>query len=132
MSKDKKKPNNVIEFPKIHIDNPPLSPEDIQDRLLRYKESYSTELAEILWENVLGEMTRSGCDFDSDMDKYFPSMILVFESIKSLHSLTMGLDHPLQRFAEENVVVIDSNEMQTMGGLKKDLKKTVDNDEEID
>ena len=127
-----KKPDNVVQFPNIHIDNPPLSASDVSDRLLRYKESYSTELAEILWENVLGEMTRAGCDFDSQIDKYFPSMILIFEAIKSLHSLTMGLEHPLQRFAEENVVIMESGETQTVGGLKKDLQKTVDNDEEID
>ena len=83
-----KKRNNVIEFPRF-FDSPPMSPEDVQEKLIKYKESYSTELAEIIWENVLGEMARAGCQFDEDINLYFPSMLLVFEAIKSLHLQTI-------------------------------------------
>lgn len=131
MQDDKKKPNNVIDFP-VLFDSPPMSPEDVQARILRYKESYSTELADIIWDNVLGEMARAGCHFDEDINKYFPSMVLVFEAIKSLHLKTMDVEHPLQAFAEENVLIFDSDGESAVGGFKRNIEKTVDIDNEID
>jgi len=128
-----KKPDNVVNFPKIHLDKPPLSPKDVQERLLAYKESYSSELAQIIWENVLGEMDRAGCNFDDNIDKYFPNMILVFEAIKSLHLLSMDVEHPLHAFARENVLshTTDDGEVVT-GGFKRNIEESVDIDPEMD
>lgn len=126
-----KKDSNIIEFPRL-FDSPPLSPEDVQEKLTRYKESYSTELAEIIWENVLGEMARAGCHFDEDINKYFPSMVLIFEAIKSLHLKTMDVDHPLQAFAQESVHVFEADDEHAVGGFKINDEKTVDIDNEID
>jgi len=126
-----KNKDNLIPFPNIHS-NPPLEQLSVQERIREYKESYSTELAEIIWENVLGEMARAGCDFDENMDMYFPSMILIFEAIRSLHLQTMGEEHQLQPFAENNVVILDTTPDRLSGGLKKNLQETIDNDEEID
>lgn len=126
-----KKDSNIIEFPRL-FDSPPLSPEDVQEKLTRYKESYSTELAEIIWENVLGEMARAGCHFDEDINKYFPSMVLIFEAIKSLHLKTMDVDHPLQAFAQESVHVFEADDEHAVGGFKINDEKTVDIDKEID
>lgn len=126
--------DNIIEFPRL-FDSPPLTPEDVQEKLLRYKESYSTELAEIIWENVLGEMARAGCHFDEDINKYFPSMVLIFEAIKSLHLKTMDVNHPLQDFAEKNVHVFEADDQHAVGGFKisdENDEKTVDIDKEID
>ena len=123
--------DNLIQFPKIHS-NPPINEQSVSERIREYKESYSTELAEIIWENVLGEMARAGCDFDENMDKYFPSMILIFEAIRSLHLQTMGEEHQLQPFAENNVVILDTSPERLAGGLKKNLDETIDIDEDLD
>jgi hypothetical protein len=126
-----KNKDNLIPFPNIHS-NPPVDQISVSERIREYKESYSTELAEIIWENVLGEMARAGCDFDENMDKYFPSMILIFEAIRSLHLQTMGEEHQLQPFAENNVMILDSDSDRLSGGLKKNLEETIDIDEDLD
>ena len=126
-----KNKDNLIPFPNIHS-NPPVDQVSVSERIREYKESYSTELAEIIWENVLGEMARAGCDFDENMDKYFPSMILIFEAIRSLHLQTMGEEHQLQSFAENNVMILDSDPDRLSGGLKKNLEETIDIDEDLD
>jgi hypothetical protein len=77
-------------------------------------------------------MARAGCEFDENMDKYFPSMILIFESIRSLHLQTMGEEHQLQPFAENNVMILDSDPDRLSGGLKKNLEETIDIDEDLD
>lgn len=130
---DKNKPDNLIPFPTLHT-RAPVSQEDMQQRLREYKESYSTELAEIIWENVLGEMARAGCDLDENIEKYFPNMILIFESIKALHLLTMNVSHPLHKFAEKNVLLMDTAEHEGViaGGFKKNIDETVDFDPEMD
>lgn len=126
-----KNKDNLIQFPNIHS-NPPIDQISVQERIKEYKESYSTELAEIIWENVLGEMARAGCDFDENMDKYFPSMILIFEAIRSLHLQTMNEEHQLQPFAEHNVMILESDPTRMSGGLKKNLEETIDIDSDLD
>ena len=125
-----KNKDNLIYFPKIHS-NPPINEESVAEKIRDYKESYSSELAEIIWENVLGEMARAGCDFDEDFETYFPSMILIFESIRSLHLQTMGEEHQLQHFAKQNVEILDSDETQVAGSFKKNLEETIDIDEDV-
>ena len=120
----------LIHFPKIHS-NPPIDESSVSERIREYKDSYSSELAEIIWENVLGEMARAGCEFDENMDKYFPSMILIFEAIRSLHLQTMGEEHQLQPFATQNVIISETNETRMAGGLKKNLDETIDIDEDL-
>ena len=125
-----KNKDNLIHFPKIHS-NPPIDESSVSERIREYKDSYSSELAEIIWENVLGEMARAGCEFDENMDKYFPSMILIFEAIRSLHLQTMGEEHQLQPFATQNVIISETNETRMAGGLKKNLDETIDIDEDL-
>ena len=125
-----KNKDNLIHFPKIHS-NPPIDENSVSERIREYKDSYSTELAEIIWENVLGEMARAGCEFDEDFEAYFPSMILIFEAIRSLHLQTMGEEHQLQPFAVQNVIIAEANDERMAGGLKKNLEETIDNDEEV-
>jgi len=105
---------------------------EVKDKISTYKENYANDLAEIIWENVLHEMARANCDFDSDINKYFPNMILIFESIKALHLQTLNVDHPLQDFAQKNVAILESDEGHAVGGLKTTLTNLeVDNDEEV-
>jgi hypothetical protein len=125
-----KSKNNVIHFPRTDYETP-NSHEEVGQKIRQYKESYSSELSEIIWEMVLGEMARAGCDLEEDAELYFPSMILIFESIRSLHLMTMGVDHELQDFAEENVYVADgSDETALTGGFMKKVEESIDIDEE--
>jgi hypothetical protein len=119
----------LIPFPSLHS-NPPIDEVSVSERIRQYKESYSSELTEIIWENVLGEMARAGCDFDDNMEVYFPSMILIFEAIRSLHLQTMGEEHQLQEYAAANVIV-DASPDVISGGLKKSVQETIDIDEDM-
>ena len=112
--------NNIIEFPKLRVDSPPQSPAELQEKIEGFKEEYSNEVAEFLWRNILGELVRSGCDFTDDMEKYFPSMVLVLESIRSLHLQSQGLHHNLQDVARDCLDI---------EGFEK---KMVDIDEDLD
>lgn len=111
---------NIIPFPKIKLDAPPQSAEEVQAQIRQYKESYANEVADILWQSVINELGRAGCDFEKDMDAYYPSMILILESIRSLHLQASGIEHPLQTFATENITIEEITE------------KMVDIDDEID
>ena len=128
----KKEKDNVIQFPNYGMSKPPMDAQEIQDKLLAYKESYSSELSEIIWQNVLGEMDRAGCDFDEDIEKYFSSMVLVYEAIKALHLLSLDVAHPLHEFAEENVMTSSPEPGLMEGGFKKDFDLGVDFDPEMD
>ena len=112
---------NIIEFPKIKNEESPSVSDAGEARatIKAFKEEYSEEISEFVWRMVISELVRSGCNF-KDMEKYFPAMVLVLESIRSLHLLTQKLHHPLQDFAE------DSLDMEEFS------KKMVDIDEEID
>ncbi len=112
--------SNVIEFPKIKVDSPPQSPDELEAKIAEYKEEYSNEIAEFIWRQAIGELVRSGCDFAPEIEKHFPSMVLVLESIRSLHLQSQGLHHNLQDFARDCIDI---------EGFEK---KMVDIDEELD
>ncbi len=94
------KESNVIRFPKDRVDGPPLSPEEVSDRIEGFQTDFVNQIAEILTTNVFSELSRAGCDF-SDMETMHPSMILVAESIIALHLRAVGIEHPLQDFADD-------------------------------
>ncbi len=104
------KDDNVIVFPKMKLDAPPQSAEEIAAKLIEYKTNYADEIAEILWNNLLGELSRSGYDFNENINEYFPSMVLVLESIRSLQLHVNGIHHPLQDFAKESVDEEDADD----------------------
>lgn len=102
--------NNIINFPKMKLDSPPQTPEDLAKKLEEYKTSFSDDVSEFLWNHVLSEMVRSGCNFEKDPDSYYPSIILLLESIRSLHLQAQGVHHPLQDFAENFIDLGDDEE----------------------
>lgn len=91
----------IIKFPKFKLDAPPQSLEELSEKLTEYRTSFSNDVAESLWNLVLVEMVRSGCRFEQDTEKFYPSIILLLEAIRSLHLQASGIRHPLQDFAEE-------------------------------
>lgn len=108
----KEEKTNIIAFPKVKVDGaPPTSIEELSEKIAEYKTSFAEEISEVLWNLVLGEMARAGCDFDKDLQKYYPSMVMILESIKSLHLQTNGIHHPLQDIAAESFVVEEGSIM---------------------
>jgi hypothetical protein len=94
----------IIKFPKMKLDAPPQSAEELSEKLTEYRTSFSEDISEALWNLVLIEMVRSGCRFELNTEEYYPSIILLLEAIKSLHLQASGIHHPLQDFAKDFIV----------------------------
>jgi len=118
--------DNVIQFPKGSIQGSAKTREELQQALVDYKQEIAEEASEFLWRNTIGEMSRMGCDFDKNMKFYFPSMVLILEAMRSLHLQAHGVHHPLQDFAEEFI------DIEELPNIEDEMKKMVDNDEELD
>jgi hypothetical protein len=119
--------SNVIEFPtKDKVNASARTREELQQVLNDYKQEIAEEASEYLWRNLLGEMSRMGCDFDKEIKEHFPSMVLVLESIRSLHLQAHGVHHPLQEFAAEFV------DIEEIENFEQEAKKMVDIDEDIE
>jgi hypothetical protein len=89
--------NNIIDFAKFKnsLDSLEDTEEDTEEVIP------SDMLVERIWANALQELERSGCKLSKDTRLYFPAMVLVLESIRSLHMLSNGKEHALQDFARE-------------------------------
>lgn len=113
---------NVVEFPK-RFANKNTSIDDELDELIEEetKRRLSDQFAEKHWARLLKQFILSGSDIDGE--DFFPSAILVLESIRSLHLQSQGLHHPLQDFARDSINIEDIEEYE---------KETVDNDEDMD
>ena len=105
----------------MRLDTPPQSPEELAEKITEYKKSFADDISEFLWNHVLGELARSGCNLEDKADELFPSILLVLESIRSLHLHSNDIHHPLQDFASES-----------FNGEDDDEDNDEDNDEEID
>jgi len=90
---------NVIRFPRAKLNSPPESPEEVTARLVEYRRDFADEISGELWNYVLGELVRSGCNIEGNEDTIYPSMVLILESIRSLHLQCYGVEHPLQEIA---------------------------------
>jgi hypothetical protein len=95
--------DNVIIFPKEKFNDPSniQSQEDLLKQITDYKTSFANDISEMLSTYIFGELARSGVNFESRIDELFPAMMLVTESIQSLHLQASGLEHPLQEFAQD-------------------------------
>jgi hypothetical protein len=113
--------DNVVKFPKMKLDTPPQTPEELATKISEYKKAFAEDIAEFLWGHVIGELARSGCDFQSNPEELYPSIVLVLEAIKSLHLHANGIEHPLQALAE---AIIDENgeEIQIVIDIQEDLE----------
>lgn len=110
--------SNVIDFVKFK--------EKLEEqRLLEQNDylHYSDEVVEEIWAIVLQELYEEGCDFSEDRLKYFPTMILILESIRALYLQANGEEHSLQEFAAEALAEYD---------LEKMMEEIVDIEENID
>lgn len=115
---------DIIEFPKMkRRGSPPNSEEDLAEQVTDFKEGLADEISEVIWQGVLTELIRSGCNFGDDPNEFFPSIVLVLESIKSLHLQSQGIEHPLQNFANDSL---------DMAEYQEEVDLILDNDEDFD
>ena len=92
---------NVVLFPKQKKDTPPLSLENIIERIAENQaetiNSISTEIAQ----NVFIELNNLGYDFLSSDESVAFDMLLVIEAIKSLQYKLSGKEYPMQTILED-------------------------------
>jgi hypothetical protein len=117
--------DNIINFPKNKLTsiNTIQTQEDLIQQISDYKTKFADEISEILSNLVFGELARSGVDFENNIDEYFPSIVLVTESILALHLRSSGIFHPLQEFADDVFGIDDDDE---------EVDNEVDNEEEVE
>lgn len=111
--------NNVIDFIKF---KERLSHEEEEDQDSEYMREVDY-IVERIWAKVLEDLVRSGCDFNKDIPTYFPSMLLILESIRSLYLQSQDIEHSLQEFAAD---ALDASELAEV------FKELVDNSENVD
>ena len=109
--------NNVIDFTKFKAKNT----EEVEDTEEMTEVDY---LVERIWAGVLQDLERAGCRFSRDPKLYFPSMILVLESIRSLYLLANDEQHGLQEFAQDALSEYELDHIFE--------KESVDTDENMD
>ena len=110
--------NNIVDFTKFKSK---ISEKEIED----IEEESETDLAiERIWAGVLQDLERAGCRFSKDTRLYFPSMVLVLESIRSLYLLANEEEHGLQEFARD---ALDQYDLEHLFD-----EETVDTDENMD
>ncbi len=116
---------DIIEFPKMkRMGTPPTSEDDLENQITDFRFGLSEQVSEVIWQTVLTELIRSGCNFSEDPDEFFPALVLILETIKSLHLQTQGIEHPLQQFARDAINIED---------FQVDIiDKTLDNEEDVD
>lgn len=109
--------NNVIDFTKFKSKT---SEEEIE-----IEEVSETDMfVERIWAEVLSELERGGCRFSRDTRLFFPSMVLVLESIRALYLLANDEHHGLQDFARDALDEYDLDHIFE--------KESVDNSEDVD
>lgn len=92
---------NVVLFPKIKKDTPPLSLENIVEKISENQSEVIDSLSEQLARNVFGELDNIGYDFFSVDKSVAYDMILVLESIKSLQHKLLDKEYPLQTILDD-------------------------------
>lgn len=112
--------NNIIDFAKFKnsLDSLEEIEEDTEEVIP------SDMLVERIWANTLQDLERSGCKLSKDTRLYFPAMILVLESIRSLYMLSNGTEHALQNFARE---ALDNHDLDDLfNEIPVDIDENVD------
>lgn len=110
--------SNVIDFTKFKAKNTEKESDDIEEV------SEVDMIVERIWAGVLQDLERAGCRFSRDTKLYFPSMVLVLESIRALYLLANDEQHGLQEFAQDALDEYDLDHIFE--------KETVDSDENMD
>lgn len=118
--------SNVIPFPREKFGSPPISLEEIHEKMTEVRESFASDLAEHLWGFIYGEIERAGGDLEKNHKEISYSMMLVVESIKSLYLHTVGTPHPLQDFSKQIFVDGESVDTDELEMLIEEAQKKIE------
>ena len=100
--------SNVIRFPVESQRHPPQSEEELKKSLLDVKQRFVTSTAVEFAFDVFRNMEQSGCDIKTDK-KARHDLILISEAIKSAMYRSVGMAHPLQKFAVDVVEISEAD-----------------------
>lgn len=92
---------NVIKFTKKQDITELETFEKVETQIFKDAKHKADKSAEYLWSSVLMDMNDSDFDMNKSSSELRYASILVLESIRSLHYLTLGIEHPLQDRAKE-------------------------------
>lgn len=94
--------DNIIKFPgKSLKTKETFTFADYEEEIMESVKNEADESAEFIWACVLMDMTSHDFELDRSSDEIKTASILVLESIRSLHYLTKGIEHPLQDISKE-------------------------------
>jgi hypothetical protein len=92
--------DNVVKFPtKVTTQDSGKTIEEFLDGIMLDVLKEANDSAEFLWSKVILETNNSGFSLERNSPEIAAASILILESIRSLHYLTKGIDHPLQEVA---------------------------------
>jgi len=106
---------NIIKFPKERMASPPQSEVEMRASIDKVKGQFVTEAAVEIAFDVFRTMEKNGCDIHKDKQSHH-DLVLVSEAIKSAMYRSLGMKHPLQKFA---VSVIEVSETDTNFNMPK-------------
>ena len=98
----------VIKFPKDKIARPPQNEAELAASIEKVRNKFVTDAAVEFAFDVFRKMEKNGCDITSnDLSRH--DLILISESIKSAMYRSIGMRHPLQKFAT-NVIEVSGTD----------------------
>ena len=100
--------SNIIKFPKEKMVAPPQREDEMRASIDKVKGQYVTEAAVEIAFDVFRTMEKNGCDIHTNKLSHH-DLILVSESIKSAMYRSLGMKHPLQKFAVSVIEVSDTD-----------------------
>ena len=100
--------NNIIQFPGTHKIHPPQNEDELRASVEKVKAQFVTDTAVEIAFEVFRDMERAGCDINSTATSR-EDLILVSESIKSAMYRSLGMKHPLQKFAAQVIEVSNTD-----------------------
>ena len=91
---------DILQFPKDKMAAPPQNEDELRASLEKVRNQFVTQAAVEIAFEVFRDMEKSGCDIHKEEESHH-DLILVSESIKSAMYRSLGMKHPLQKFAVE-------------------------------
>lgn len=92
---------NVVLFPKLKLNSPPQSLEEVLGAVRENRIAYVDDVADELSQYVITECQNSGFDLDSDDLALVSSVHLMIESIRGILFHLSNMEHPLHEVANQ-------------------------------
>ena len=95
---------DILQFPKKRYVAPPQNEEELAASIEKVRTQFVTQAAVEIAFDVFRTMEKNGCDIHADKMSHH-DLVLVSESIKSAMYRSLGMKHPLQKFAVDVIEV---------------------------